>query len=149
MTDEDRSRDLAALLHPLLDSLVSAEQPILAAHGLSMWGYAVLGALGDGPVRTQAALCATIGADKTRIIATLDRLQEAGLISRSPDPADRRVRLLSITEEGREVLRSVRAGIRAGEDRMLAVLPAADRRTFLRVLNALAGAGDPQDDTRP
>jgi DNA-binding MarR family transcriptional regulator len=142
MTDDDRSRDLAAMLHPLLGSLVSAEQPILAAHGLSMWGYAVLGALGDGPVRTQAALSEIIGADKTRIISTLDRLQAAALISRSPDPGDRRVRLLSITEEGRDVLRSVRERIRAAEDRLLAALPPADRRGFLRALNALADAED-------
>lgn len=135
------------MLHPLLNSLVSAEQPILAAHGVSMWGYTVLGALGDGPVRTQAALCEIIGADKTRIITTLDRLQAAGFISRSPDPGDRRVRLLSITEEGREVLRSVRAGIRSSEDRVLAALPAADRRGFLRALNALTSAASPKGDS--
>ncbi|MFJ2738628.1 MarR family winged helix-turn-helix transcriptional regulator [Streptomyces sp. NPDC087440] len=144
MTDDLRSRDLAAMLQPLLNSLVKAELPVLAAHGLTMWGYVVLGALGDGPVRTQAALCEVIGADKTRIISTLDKLQEAGLISRLPDPADRRVRLLSITEEGRGVLRSVRTEIRAGEDRRLAALPAADRRGFLRALNALSDAQPPQ-----
>ncbi|SEO30303.1 MarR family winged helix-turn-helix transcriptional regulator [Actinacidiphila rubida] len=148
MTDDDRSRDLAAMLHPLFTTLVSAERPILAAHGLSMWGYTVLGALGDGPVRTQAALCEIIGADKTRIISSLDALQAAGLISRSPDPADRRVRLLSITAEGREVLRSVRAGIRSVEDRALAALPAADRRGFLRALNALTRTTGPDDTAR-
>ncbi|MBY8881697.1 MarR family winged helix-turn-helix transcriptional regulator [Actinacidiphila acidipaludis] len=144
MTDDDRSRDLAAMLHPLLDSLLSAEQPILAAHGLSMWGYAVLGALGAGPVRTQAALSEAIGADKTRIITTLDRLQAAGLISRSPDPADRRVRLLSITERGRDVLRSVRTQIRAAEDHLLTALPPADRRTFRRALNTLTSSKSPK-----
>ncbi|CAM5458202.1 putative transcriptional regulator, MarR family protein [Streptomyces spiroverticillatus] len=144
MTDDLRSRDLAAMLQPLLNSLVKAELPVLAAHDLTMWGYTVLGALGDGPVRTQAALCEVIGADKTRIISTLDKLQEAGLISRLPDPADRRVRLLSITEEGREVLRSVRTEIRAGEDRTLAALPAADRRGFLRALNTLSEELRPQ-----
>jgi len=147
MTDEGRSRDLAAMLHPLLNSLVGMERTILAAHGLSMWGYAVLGALGDGPVRTQAALCEIIGADKTRIITTLDRLQATGFISRSPDPSDRRVRLLSITGEGSDVLRSVRAEIRAGEGRLLAALPPADRRGFLRALNALAGAEGPKSST--
>ena len=135
------------MLHPLLNSLVGMERTILAAHGLSMWGYAVLGALGDGPVRTQAALCEIIGADKTRIITTLDRLQATGFISRSPDPSDRRVRLLSITGEGSDVLRSVRAEIRAGEGRLLAALPPADRRGFLRALNALASTEGPKSST--
>ncbi|AYN37756.1 MarR family transcriptional regulator [Streptomyces dangxiongensis] len=144
MAVDHRSRDVAAMLQPLLSSLVDAELPVLAAHDLSMWGYAVLGALSDGPVRTQAALCEAIGADKTRIITTLDKLQAAGLISRLPDPADRRVRLLAITKEGREVHHSVRAAIRAGEDRVLATLTPADRRAFLSALNALADSIDAQ-----
>jgi hypothetical protein len=48
--------DLAAALHPLTQALIEAELPILAAHGLSMWGYVVLSALDGGPVCTQAAL---------------------------------------------------------------------------------------------
>jgi DNA-binding MarR family transcriptional regulator len=130
-------RDLAEMLHPLLQSLIAAELPVLAAHGVSMWGYTVLGALDDGSVRTQAALAEAIGADKTRIIGTLDKLQAAGLITRDPDPRDRRARILTITEEGREVRRSVRAEIQANEERLLARLPAADRRGFLRALQAL------------
>ncbi|GAA2319708.1 MarR family transcriptional regulator [Nonomuraea roseoviolacea subsp. roseoviolacea] len=130
-------RDLAEMLHPLLQSLIAAELPVLAAHGVSMWGYTVLGALDDGSVRTQAALAEAIGADKTRIIGTLDKLQAAGLISREPDPHDRRARILAITAEGRRVRRSVRAEIQAGEERLLARLPEADRHGFLRALQAL------------
>ena len=48
--------------------LIAEEQPILAAHDISMWGYAVLTALRDEPKRTQAALARSIGADKTRLI---------------------------------------------------------------------------------
>ena len=146
MTADDRSRDLAAMLQPLLRSLIEAERPVLAEHGISMWGYAVLGALNSSPIRTQAALCEAIGADKTRIITTLDKLQAAGLISRVPDAADRRVRLLSITENGLRIHRSVRAAIRVAEDRILAPLPPADRRGLLRALHALT---DSTDDRRP
>ncbi|MGI5486758.1 MarR family winged helix-turn-helix transcriptional regulator [Microtetraspora malaysiensis] len=130
-------RDIAEMLHPLLQSLIAAELPVLAAHGVSMWGYTVLGALDDGSVRTQAALAEAIGADKTRIIGTLDRLQAAGLITREPDPRDRRARILTITDEGRKVRRSVRAEIQANEERLLARLPEADRHGFLRALQAL------------
>ncbi|MFC7585088.1 MarR family winged helix-turn-helix transcriptional regulator [Nonomuraea antimicrobica] len=102
-----------------------------------MWGYAVLGALADSSVRTQAALAEAIGADKTRIIGTLDGLQAAGLITREPDPGDRRARILAITDDGRRVLGSARADIRSNEDRLLARLPAADRDGFLRAVQAL------------
>jgi DNA-binding MarR family transcriptional regulator len=130
-------RDLAEMLHPLVKSLIAAELPVLDAHGISMWGYAVLGALDDGSVRTQAALAEAIGADKTRIIGTLDTLQATGLITRGPDPNDRRARILAITDDGREVLSAVRAEIRSNEERLLARLPGADRHGFLRAVQAL------------
>jgi DNA-binding MarR family transcriptional regulator len=117
--------------------LLDMEQPILARHGVSMWAYVVLSALRDGPMRTQAALAAGIGADKTRLIPVLDDLQRRGLIEREPDPADRRVRLLGLTAEGRRVQRAVQADVRTAEDELLADVPADDRRAFLRVLAAL------------
>ncbi len=65
------------MIAPLLRELIAAEEPVLAAHGISMWGgYVVLVALDGSSVRTQAALAAAIGADKTRIIRDLDELQE-------------------------------------------------------------------------
>jgi DNA-binding MarR family transcriptional regulator len=131
-------RDLAAMLQPLLRALIAAELPVLTRHGISMWGYVVLNALDSGPARTQAALAHAIGADKTRIIATLDELQQAGLIARDPDPADRRARLLSITAAGRRTRLAVQTDIQANEDRVLAILPAADRQAFLRSAQALA-----------
>ncbi|WP_020574755.1 MarR family winged helix-turn-helix transcriptional regulator [Actinopolymorpha alba] len=153
MTDREVGRrDLAAMMGPLMRSLVAAELPVLAAHGVSMWGYAVLSTLDEGPVRTQTALAEAIGADKTRIIATLDELQEAGLISRTPDPDDRRVRLLSITDQGRRVRRAAMKEIQAKEDRILAMLTPADRRGFLRALETLSAlpvedvAGPAQSD---
>jgi DNA-binding MarR family transcriptional regulator len=130
--------DLAAMLHPLTRALVAAELPVLAEHGISMWGYVVLNALAGGPARTQAALAQAIGADKTRIIATLDELQEAGLITREPDPVDRRVRLLAISAAGRRVRAAVRSAIQANEDRVLAGLAPADRQAFLRVTRILS-----------
>ena len=126
------------MLHPLVRSLIAAEMPVLEAHGVSMWGYVVLSALDDSPVRTQSALAEAIGADKTRIIPTLDELQDSGLIAREVDPDDRRVRLLSITAKGRKVRRSVRAKIQANENRLLDELPAADRRGFLRAVRYLS-----------
>jgi DNA-binding MarR family transcriptional regulator len=123
---------------PLGRLLIEMEQPILRAHDVSMWGYVVLNALHRRPRRTQAALALAIGADKTRIIGTLDDLQARGLIQRQPDPADRRARLLALTEDGQRVRRSIQAAIRRREAQILARLPDADRAAFLRSLQALA-----------
>jgi DNA-binding MarR family transcriptional regulator len=117
--------------------LIAMEQPILARHEVSMWAYVVLSALSERPMRTQAALAAGIGADKTRLIGVLDDLQARGLLEREPDPADRRVRLLGLTEAGRARHRAVRAEIRQAEDELLSAFPAADREAFRRVLESL------------
>jgi DNA-binding MarR family transcriptional regulator len=141
MPSKPRRNDLAAMLHPLLRDLVAAEQPILVAHDVSMWGYVVLNALDQSPVRTQAALADAIGADKTRIIPTLDELQQKGYIERRPDPYDRRVRLLEITPSGREVKNAVQVDIQRGEERWLSELTAQERDVFLRALERMRRLG--------
>ena len=125
------------MLAPLIREMIAAEEPVLEAHGLTMWGYVVLSALDRSSMRTQAALAAAIGADKTRIIRTLDDLQDDGYIERKPDPDDRRVRLLAITDAGRRVKDAVQGEIQRGEERWLGELSADERRTFLRVLERL------------
>jgi DNA-binding MarR family transcriptional regulator len=143
MTSRARRPDLAAMLAPLLRDLVAAEQPVLDAHDLSMWGYVVLLALDRSPVRTQAALAEAIGADKTRIIPVLDELQAQGHIERHPDPDDRRVRLLAVTKSGRAVKDAVQTAIQRGEERWLSTLSADDRSVFLRVLVQLTQTDEP------
>jgi DNA-binding MarR family transcriptional regulator len=140
MSEKPRRSDLAALLAPLLRALMAAEEPVLAAHGLTMWGYVVLLALDRSSMRTQAALAEAIGADKTRIIATLDELQQRGHIDRQPDPDDRRVRLLAITDSGRAVKDAAQAEIQRGEERWLGKLAGEERRVFLNALRRMARA---------
>lgn len=97
-------------------------------------------------MRTQAALAEAIGADKSRLIPILDDLQDRELIARHPDPADRRVRLVEITEEGKRVRDRVQGAIHAAEDRLLGRLPKADREAFVRSLTALTRAATRRDD---
>ncbi|WP_063054931.1 MarR family winged helix-turn-helix transcriptional regulator [Nocardia salmonicida] len=130
--------DLAAMLVPLGRALTEAERPILDRHGLTMWAYVVLLGLDERPVHTQAALAKAIRADKTRIIPVLDDLQQRGLILREPDPADRRVNLIRLTPDGASLRDHTQRDIQEQEQRLLAAVPAADRRTFLRVLQLLA-----------
>jgi DNA-binding MarR family transcriptional regulator len=135
---DGRRRDLAAMIAPLQRALIAAEQPVLRAHGLSMWGYVVLSALDDEPVRTQAALAEFIGADKSRIIGVLDELEDGGLLRRTRDPVDRRARFVAITDEGRQKREKVQADIQRGEEGVLAHLPPDDREAFLRALEVLS-----------
>lgn len=107
-----------------------------------MWAYAVLTALRDNEASSQASLADAIGADRTRIIAVLDDLQERNLINRQPDPSDRRSNLLSLTAAGRKTVAAAQKAIQDNERRILAGVSAADRDAFLRVLTHLASLGD-------
>jgi DNA-binding MarR family transcriptional regulator len=134
----DERPDLAALAVPFTRRLMALEAPILERHRISMWAYAVLSRLAEREYRGQNVLAESIGADKTRIIDVLDDLQAQGLISRDPDPADRRARLLAATPKGRRLAEQVRRAIRREEERLLADVPARDREAFVRVLRTLA-----------
>lgn len=126
------------MMAKLARALTTAELPVLEAHGLSMWAYVVLLSLRSEPVRTQAALAQSIGADKTRIIAVLDDLQTRGLIDRQPDQSDRRAHVLSLTDEGRRVRDAAQAEIQRREELLLDRLSPADRRGFMRALQQLS-----------
>ncbi|WUH91587.1 MarR family transcriptional regulator [Streptomyces sp. NBC_00433] len=131
-------RDLAAMIVPLGRALTAAELPVLREHGLTMWAYSVLLRLDDRPLRSQAALADAIGADKTRIIEVLSDLGDRGLISRTPDPADRRVRLLALTPRGQQVRDAAQAAIQHREERLLARhLTPAQRTALLDALQVL------------
>jgi DNA-binding MarR family transcriptional regulator len=127
-------QDLAALLATLARRLIDAERPILAEHDLSMWAYIALSHLATAPAGTQLALAQAIGYDKTRLIALLDGLEADGLITRTPDPADRRARIITLSPAGHDRQAAAQRAIRAMEDALLAGLPATERTRLRRTL---------------
>lgn len=75
-----------------------------AEHGFSLMHGAVLGRLDrEGPLST-ADLAAAERVRQQSMAQTVSELEGQRLISRSPDPSDRRRTLLELTDEGRRVL---------------------------------------------
>ena len=131
--------DLGAMFARITGRLIAAEKPILAAHGLSMWEYIVLSALGREPAQSQFALAQAIGHDKTRLIRLLDTLEQRGLLQRAHDPADRRARIVQLTPAGQRLLKATRADIRKMETKFLKAIPREDRAPLIAALSDLAG----------
>lgn len=138
--------DLGALFARVTRRLIAEERPLLAAHGLSMWAYVALSHLAREPAGTQLALARAIGYDKTRLIGLLDTLERDGLITRTPDPADRRARIVTLTPAGATLHAAAQADVRAMEERLLADLTPAAGDRLVVTLTALAR--DPGDPTR-
>ena len=77
----------------------------------------------------------------------LDRLDEAGLIERRPDPSDRRGTLIRLTRRGKTILdKAVEAHAR-NEDALLRSLTAADRRALDDLLRKLLAGLEPPSDS--
>ena len=67
----------------------------------------------------------------------LDRLEERGLVERSPDPDDRRGVRITLTEKGLELVnRAVEAHVE-GEERLLGALDPEDRERLATLLRKL------------
>jgi DNA-binding MarR family transcriptional regulator len=130
--------DLGAVVARIARRIIDAERPVLAAHGLSMWDYIALSRLADGPVGTQLELAQAMQHDKTRLIPLLDRLEAGGLLTRQPDPADRRARIVRLTPAGRARLRAARTGIRAMETELLGDFSRTEQSTLRELLTRLA-----------
>ncbi|MFJ7150187.1 MarR family winged helix-turn-helix transcriptional regulator [Streptomyces sp. NPDC100445] len=73
-----------------------------------------------------------------RAVTTLvDGLEASGRVRRVPDPANRRVTRIELTEEGHSALRELRAARRSAAEEMLAPLTEKERQVLGVLLDAL------------
>jgi MarR family transcriptional regulator for hemolysin len=97
--------------------------------------------LGDS-VR-QNALAEAVGIEGASLVRLLDELATSGLVTRTPDPADRRANLVSLTEDGRRTVAEVIADLEALRAEIFAGLHTGDtdaaRRIFAAIKSAAAG----------
>jgi len=138
--------DLGALFARITRRLVEAERPLLESHGLSMWAYVALSHLAREPADTQLALARGIRHDKTRLIALLDELESRGLITRTPDPNDRRARIVKLTASGEALHAAAKTDIRAMEDEFLQGLEPRERTHLRETLAQLVAASKAPDE---
>ena len=112
------------------------------AHGVTPVQYAALHAVGDTPEIDQRTLARSIGLDTSTIAGVLDRLESRGLLLRSASPDDRRVRRLTLTDDGRALLRILVPDMLRAQQRMLDPLPKGERAEFMRMLRVLVVANN-------
>jgi MarR family transcriptional regulator, organic hydroperoxide resistance regulator len=97
----------------------------------------VLTALDIGPRQTQQALGRSLGVDKTTLTLLLDRLEAAGLVTRSLDGHDRRARIPLLTGTGRDIQREVAAERDRAEAELLASFSPQEQRLLRDLLTPL------------
>jgi DNA-binding MarR family transcriptional regulator len=104
--------------------------------------YAALTAIAKAPGIDQRTMARTVGFDTSTITGVIDRLESRGLMQRDASPDDRRVRLLTLTNAGRELLLSIQPAVMRAQTRMLEPLSKAERVEFMRMLRVLVTANN-------
>jgi DNA-binding MarR family transcriptional regulator len=117
-----------------------ARRAAFASHGLEPWEFDVLSALRrQGPpyqLTPGALLRATLVTSGT-MTNRIDRLADARLVRRLPDPQDRRGVLVTLTAEGQQRADEALADLVLSEYDLLNGLGPADRRTLADLLRVL------------
>lgn len=112
------------------------------AAGVTPVQYAALQAIANQPGVDQRTLARSIGLDTSTLAGVIDRLEARGLVQRNASPDDRRVRLLTPTAEGLELLAQIVPAMHRAQARILEPLPPAQRREFMRMLRTLVSANN-------
>jgi DNA-binding MarR family transcriptional regulator len=114
--------------------------PALREHGLQPGGFNLLAALRRAgppyelnPTELMRATLVSSGGMTKR----LDRLEEAGLVKRSPDPGDRRGTRIRLTRTGKAVIDKTLDVHVANEERLLRALSPSERRKLDGLLRTL------------
>jgi DNA-binding MarR family transcriptional regulator len=125
-------RELAAVV---FDNRDSWKRAVVEASGLPFSRIRVLRRLARNPMSpTQIGEAATMDAPATTV--AVNDLEERGLVIRTPNPTNRRSKLVSITDAGRDVHALIES-IPDPAPRAFAALSADDLRTLRDILAKL------------
>lgn len=115
----------------------AAEQE-LGSIGVTPSQLRALRAVAHGSMRI-SALARRLDVVPRSATSVVDDLEAAGLVTREPDPDDRRATLVAVTDAGRRVLAELRARRQAGMAELLSRLSDDEQAELVRLLSLLAG----------
>jgi MarR family transcriptional regulator for hemolysin len=99
--------------------------------------------------RTQIELAALADLDKTTMVSTVDELERRGFAERRPSAADRRARIISVTEDGRRAAERGQRIVDIVHGEALDALPPAVRDAFVSALANLVDGGHGSSSAKP
>jgi DNA-binding MarR family transcriptional regulator len=132
-------------LSRLARHLDRARTAAFARHGLAAWGFDVLSALrrqGSPYQLTPGALLRATLVTSGTMTNRIDRLADAGLVARRPDPQDKRGVLVTLTARGLAAVDAALADLLEGERELLAGLDAERQRELAGLLRTLLAPFD-------
>jgi DNA-binding MarR family transcriptional regulator len=117
-----------------------ARRAAFAGHDLEPWEFDVLAALrrqGSPYELSPGALLRTTLVTSGTMTNRVDRLEQAGLVRRRPDPEDKRGVLVTLTAAGQTRVDAALADLLESEQALLASLPEDSRQALAGLLRIL------------
>ena len=112
----------------------------LSPYGVTLAQYDVLMTLCHGNGITQQELAERLLVTKANVVGLIDRVSAAGWVERRPDPEDRRVNRLYLTDAGRKLARAAQLGQYALVKKIFGRLTEAELRQIHALIGRLDGA---------
>jgi MarR family transcriptional regulator, lower aerobic nicotinate degradation pathway regulator len=109
----------------------------LATVGSRGYHYRLLAALQEFGPASQAMLGRRTAMDRSDVVAAVNELADRGLADRSPDPADGRRNVITVTPAGTAHLLRLEKLLAEIQDELLAPLSPADRRQLIHLLTRI------------
>jgi DNA-binding MarR family transcriptional regulator len=106
-------------------------------HGLTGAQVGVLTRLDGTQGKPMSAIGAELWCDVSNVTGLVARLEEQGLVARSADPSDQRVKRVRLTDRGRSALAKTLPGHEAALVRRAQTLSRDERRTLIALLRKL------------
>jgi DNA-binding MarR family transcriptional regulator len=101
--------------------------------------FAVLSSLADHQVSSQQELAERLEINRTIMVKLIDRLQDAGYVTRTRNPDNRRSYVLSLTEQGRNALHDMRRSVMDRDKLIAAALRPDERERLNDLLRTILG----------
>lgn len=111
----------------------------LAPSGITRSQWWVLSFLARGDGMPQTELASELDVGKVALGALIDRLEAGGLVRRESAPVDRRVKLVLLTDQGRDLLDTLRKNSREFNQRILTGIPHQDVLSAIDTLDRIKG----------
>ncbi|MCZ6859065.1 MAG: MarR family transcriptional regulator [Alphaproteobacteria bacterium] len=108
-----------------------------AGFGITPVQFALLCTVRDHPGIEQISLANLVAFDRSNTGDVIARLQEKGLVRRVAGDADRRTKLVNLTQEGAKMLEAVQPALETSQERILAPLDAQEQEAFMALLTKL------------
>jgi DNA-binding MarR family transcriptional regulator len=105
-----------------------------AAGNARGYHYRLLATLTEFGPASQASLGRRTGIDRSDVVAAINELTAQGFVERTPDPADGRRNIITITPAGRRQHKHLETLVRDAQDTIFAALTPAERTQLAAIL---------------